>query len=99
MIAEDHTQSKAPRNYNTFLSIRTGKITEGYGAGESQIVHYFHIFFDLLLAIDNTTVFYAYPGQEAHSRHVVPYSKDHVLPRKIGKHKKLMKIETKAELL
>ena len=67
MIAEDHTQSKAPRNYNTFLSIRTGKITEGYGAGESQTVHYFHIFFDLLLAVDNPTVFYAFPGQEAHS--------------------------------
>jgi len=57
LIAEDHTQSKAPRNYNTYLSWRTGKITEGYGAGESQIVHYFHAFFDLLLKIDNTTVF------------------------------------------
>ena len=99
LIAEDHTQSKAPRNYNTYLSWRTGKITEGYGAGESQIVHYFHAFFDLLLKIDNTTVFYAFPGREAHSRHVVPYSKDHVLPRKIGKLKRLMKIETKAELL
>ena len=87
MIAKDHSQSKAPCSYNTFLGIRTGKITEGYGAGESQIVHFFHIFFDLLLAVDNTTVFYAFPGREAHSRYVVPYSKDHVLPQKIGKHK------------
>ena len=55
MIVEDHIQSKAPRNYNTFLSIRTGKITAGYAAGESQIVHYFHTCFDLVLAVDNTS--------------------------------------------
>ena len=78
MIATDHSQSKAPRNYNTFLSFSI---------------------FELVLVVDNPPVFYAFLEQKAHSRHVISYSKDHVLPRKFGKQEKLLKIETKAKLL
>ena len=99
VIAANFSRAKVPRVYNTFFSFQTCVIKEGYAAGEALVVQQFHIFFDLILAADPSIVFYAYPGRVAHSRLIIPYSADHILPKVIGKKKKLQQLTTKPELL
>ena len=87
VIAADFSRAKAPRVYNSFFSFRTCVINEGYAAGETLVVQQFHIFFDHIFAVDSSIVFYAYPGRVPHSRLVVLYSADHIIPKVIGKKK------------
>ena len=98
VIAVDFSRAKAPRVYNTFFSLQTCVIKEGYAAGETLTVQQFLIFFVHIFAVHLSIGFYAYPGRVPHSQLVVPHSEDHILPKVIGKKKKLQQLTTKAEL-
>ena len=69
--------SKAPQDYDTFITIKTTPLDEGGSIGEKFVLDQFHTICDNLWAADPTIVIYTYPGKIQHSSYVIPYKKKH----------------------
>ena len=81
--------SKAPRAYNTFITIKTASLDEGGIIGEKFILEQVYTIFDNLWAADSTMVIYTYPGKIQHSSYVIPNKKKHTRVPQLKIHKKI----------
>ena len=81
--------SKAPRDYYTFITIKTAPLDEGEIIGEKFVLEQFHTICDNLWAADSKMVIYAYPGKIQHSSYVIPYKKKHTCVTQSKRYKKI----------
>ena len=81
--------SKAPRDYYTFITIKTAPLDKGGVIGENSILQQFHTIYDNLLAANPTMVIYTYPGKIQHSSYVIPYKKKHTCVPQSKRYKKI----------
>ena len=84
--------SKAPRPYETFITIRTLALEEGRKMGEKFILDNIHAACKYLWEVDPTMVLYSYPGKIQHSAHVFPYKKKHTCEPQSRKYRKMASI-------
>ena len=73
--------SKAPRDYNTFVTIKTAPLDEGGAVGEKFVVDQIHRVLEILWSVDSTLVLYPFPGKIQHSKYTMPYKQKHTSTR------------------
>ena len=67
--------SKAPRDCDTFITIKTTPLDEGGIIGKKFVLDQFHTIYDNMWAANPTMIIYTYPGKMQHSSYVIPYEK------------------------
>ena len=73
LLLTEQITSKAPRDYNTFVTIKTAPLDEGGAAGEKFVVDQIHRVLEILWSVDSTLVMYPFPGKTQHSKYTMPY--------------------------
>ena len=70
--------SKAPRPYNTFVTVKTAPLDEGEIIGDRFILEQVHMILNYLWAVDLSMVVYTYPGKIQHSSYILQYKKKYI---------------------
>ena len=73
----DVITSKAPRDFNTFITVKHATLDEGGDTDEKFVTKQFHGICENLWTADPTMVLYSYPGKLQHSSHIMPYERRH----------------------
>ena len=72
LLPTEKITSKAPRDYNTFVTIKTAPLDEGGVIGEKFVLDQVHGILENLWTVDPTLVLYPFPGKIQHSKYVMP---------------------------
>ena len=83
--------SKAPRPYNSFITVKTTPLDEGGIIGD-KFIEQVHTILEYLWEVDSSMVVYKYPGKIQHSSHVLPYDKKHTRVPQLKKHRKMASV-------
>ena len=81
--------SKAPWDYNTFITIKTAPLDEGGAIGKKIVLDQVHVIFENLWTVDPTLVIYPFPGKIQHSKHVMPYKRKHTQVPQLKRYRKI----------
>ena len=90
LTSTEELTSKAPCQYETFITIRTPALEEGGNIGKKFVPDTIHAEYEYLWEVYPTIVLYPYPGKIQHSVHVLPYKKKHTRVPQSKRHRKLL---------
>ena len=89
LTSTEELTSKAPCQYETFITIRTPALEEGGNIGKKFVPDTIHAEYEYLWEVYPTIVLYPYPGKIQHSVHVLPYKKKHTRVPQLRKYRKM----------
>ena len=69
--------SKALQDFNTFITVKTATLDEGWATGDKYVIEQFHNICENLWTADPTMVLYTYTGKIQHSLYVILYERRH----------------------